>query len=303
MLDIQKVLFATDFSEVSESAFPWAVRFAKVHGASLHMLHAIALYDADPTIPLKHYRVLEAMYGRMVEHAEERMRSAVAESEAAELPVEIVLRRGVSPAEAILDYALHEDVDLILLGTHGQRGLRPQLLGSVSSEVSRIAHCPVLAVGRDEPIEIRRIVVPIDFSQPSEVSLEHARELAATFGATLSLLHVVEVECYLDVYFPQPIEEVFDLPALEDRATRLLGERFARGGGPEVPFEAMAVAAHPVEGILDFAKDQGADLLVMASHGRTGHQPALVGSVTNSVLRRAPCPLLVVKAFGKSLLP
>ncbi|MEJ2337769.1 MAG: universal stress protein [Gemmatimonadales bacterium] len=303
MLDIHKVLFATDFSDVAESAFPWAVRFASVHGAELHLLHAIALYDADPAIPLKHYRVLEAIYERMVQHAQEQMRSAVAESEASELPVEIVVRRGISPADAILDYALQEDIDLIVVGTHGQRGLRPQLLGSVCSEVARIAHCPVLAVGRDKPVEVERIVVPLDFSEPSDVGLEHARHLGASFGATLSLLHVVEVECYQEVYFSTPIEEAFDLPALEEKAAQLLEERMVTGNGPEVSFEVATVAAHPVEGILDFAEDRNADLLVLASHGRTGHQPALVGSVANSVLRRAPCPLLVVKAFGKSLRP
>ena len=151
--------------------------------------------------------------------------------------------------------------------------------------------------------EIRRIVVPIDFSEPSDLSLEYAKELGATFGAGLSLVHVVEVECYLDLYFSEPVEEAFDVPLLEERAAALLTERYEAVSGPEVPYETSAVAGHPVQGILEFAKDQRADLLVMASHGRTGHQPALVGSVANSVLRRTPCPLFVVKAFGRSLLP
>lgn len=301
MLEIQKIVFATDFSYNSELAFPWAVRFAKTYGAALHMLHAISMDDADPSVPLKHYRVLEAIYRRRVEHAEEQMSAAVSESGAADLRVEVVQRRGVSAAEVILDYALQEDVDLIVLGTHGQRGQRPQLLGSVSSEVARIAHCPVLAVRMEKPA-IRRILVPMDFSQPSDESLEYAKELGSKFSATLSLLHVVEVECYLDLYFSKPVDKEFDIPRLEDRCRRLLEERFAAVGGPGVPYEVNAVAAHPVEGILKFAEEDGADLLVMASHGRTGHEPALVGSVANSVLRRAPCPLLVVKAFGKSLL-
>lgn len=303
MLDIQKVLFATDLSEGAEFALPWAVRFAKLHGATLHVLHAISLYDSDPSIPLKHYRALEAIYRRFVEHADEQMRAALAEIDVGDLPVQLVEERGVSPAEVILDYALHEDMDLIVIGRHGHRGLRPQILGSVSAEVARIAHCPVLAVGHEMETEISRIVVPVDFSEPSDVTLEYAKELGATFGAELSLLHVVEVECYLDLYFSEPVEEVFDVPRLKERATALLKERFDATDGPDVPFEATALAAHPVQGILEFARDQRADLLVMASHGRTGHQPALVGSVTNSVLRRTPCPLLVVKAFGKSLLP
>lgn len=303
MLDIQKVLLATDLSEGADFALPWAVRFAKLHGSTLHLLHAISLFDSDPSVPLHHYRALEAIYRRLVEHADQRMRAALENAGTGDLPVELAQSRGISAADVILDYALQEEIDLIVLGTHGHRGPRPQMLGSVSSEVARIAHCAVLAVGHETQTEIRRIVVPIDFSEPSDVSLEHAKELGTTLGASLHLLHVVEVECYLDLYFSTPVEEAFDIPSLKERAAALMAERFHAVGGPDVPYETAAVANHPVRGILEFAEDQRADLLIMASHGRTGQQPGLVGSVANSVLRRAPCPLLLLKAFGKSLLP
>ena len=102
MLEIKRVLFATDLSEGAQFALPWAVRFAKLHGATLHLLHAISLYDSDPSVPLKHYRALEAIYRRLVEHADVQMRAAVKSSDAGDLPVELVQSRGVSAAEVSL---------------------------------------------------------------------------------------------------------------------------------------------------------------------------------------------------------
>lgn len=303
MLAIDRVLFATDFSETSEFALPWAVDFAGRHGSVLHVLHTISLYDADPSVPLEHNRVLERLYERMVRHASDRMKAAVAGAAPPELPVELAQRRGIAPAEAILDYALQQEIDLIVLGSHGHRGVRPYLLGSVAAEVARLAHCPVLVVGREPAPAVKRILVPLDMSEASEAGLEHARELGHELDAALLLLHVIEVEAYLDLYFPRPTEEMFDLPELEAKAVRYLEKRFRDAGGPDVAMEAAAIVAHPVEGIRSFAAERQVDLIVMASHGRTGHQPALIGSVANGVLRNTPCPLLIIKAFGKSLLP
>lgn len=303
MLDIKRILFATDFSEGAERAFPWAVSLATLHGSALHMLHTIALYDADPALPVEHYRVLERLYERMVEHAEERMRSAARESAPPELVIQMSQLRGIAPAEAILDYMLQSDIDLAVLGSHGHRGVRKLLLGSVSAEVARLAHCPVLIVGRERAPHIRRILVPLDLSEVSDVGLEHALELAAGLGASVLLLHVVEVQGYLDFYFPQPAEEYFDLARLRRDAIERLLQRARDVAGHDVPVDADALVAHPVEGIRDVAEKRGADLILMASHGHSGHQPALIGSVANGVLRHAPCPVMIVKAFGKSLLP
>src|SRR5690606_34769986 len=116
-----------------------------------------------------------------------------------ELARDVVVKRAVvrdvAAAPAILQYARDQEMDLVVMGTHGRRGLRRLFLGSVAEEVVRLSVCPVLTVHagpiRSEAL-FGDILVPIDFSPHSKAALRAAASLAPELGASLDLLHVVE---------------------------------------------------------------------------------------------------------------
>lgn len=308
MLDIRKILYPTDFSESAARALPHALRLAQAHGAEVHLLHALVLHAADEA-------ELERRYEELAEEARRELEELAGEDpgqgpEAALLLIPAV-RRGISAAPAILDYAAEADVDLIAMGSHGRRGIRRMLVGSVAEEVVRTAACPVLTVRSrngepGEMPEFRRIVVPVDFSEHSRLAVECAAELAAAFGARVDLLHVVEEPVYPEFYLPVSAP-AFELPELRARAEERLRELAAgvEAGVPEggVPAGVEVRAGRSATEIAEFAKERRADLIVIASHGLHGLDRVLLGSVTERLMRHAPCSVLTVKAFGKRLRP
>jgi nucleotide-binding universal stress UspA family protein len=147
---------------------------------------------------------------------------------------------------------------------------------------------------------VRNILAPVDFSGASTTAVRHAKELALTYGAQITLLHAVEEVMYPSAYGL----EMADVPGPEviDRVEESLAE-MAR---EEIGYEHVMVDSqigYAPSAILDYTEEHDVDLIVISTHGRTGLQRLLLGSVTERVLRRAPVPVFVVKSFGKSLLP
>lgn len=326
MLHIKRILFPTDFSRCAEQAFQHALQLARVYEAEIHMLHAVSLsaeipvgtsefygprlyspgiYPVDDTV---YSREIDAIFHRLKKDSEAKMRSCIEERKAGNINVVPLALEGVSPAMVLVEHASEHDVDLVVIGTHGRRGIRHLFLGSVAEEVVRTAPCPVYTVRECDPErrlqDIETILVPIDFSDFSLKSLRYAKQLADTFNARLQLLHVVEPVMrpgfYLDNY---PTTNVSDFIADAHRASQKhLEALLARTKGPEVNVDLHVTEGHAAQEILDFATDRGVDLIVIATHGLTGIEHLLVGSVTEKVVRQAPCPVLTLKAFGKDIL-
>ena len=141
---------------------------------------------------------------------------------------------------------------------------------------------------------IRKILVPIDFSEPSQQALRYACPFAEQFGASLTLLHVMEPVVY-------PVEFGYaPLAPLEAEESRLreLQDRLKQMGvslGTTVPVKSIVRVGRVWKEVVDLARAQGTDLIIVATHGYTGLKHALLGSVAEKVLRHAPCPALVVR--------
>jgi nucleotide-binding universal stress UspA family protein len=211
---------------------------------------------------------------------------------------------GQAPAEAILSYVEEHEVDLVVMGTHGRRGLQRLLIGSVAEEVLRRAPCPVLTVRYDEGVpsawNVRNILAPVDFSEASTSAVRHAKELALTYGAQISLLHVVEEVMYPSAYGM----EMADVPGPD--VIERVEEGLAELARDEIGYEHVLVESkigYAPSTILDYIEENDVDLIVIATHGRSGIERLLLGSVTERVVRRASLPVFVIKSFGKSLLP
>lgn len=298
MLDIRRILFPTDFSNCAQNALPFAVKFAAVHEAELQMLHVLVLHTLEPEDP------------SMPFPGEERARQQLAEAGASTGRSRVIhtVKRGISTAPVVLDHASEHEIDLIVMGTHGRRGFRRLLLGSVTEEVVRLAECPVLAVRARKACEpateprIDRILVPVDFSSHARLAIEYAREIANIFEARIDLLHVIELPSYPDFYVPVTTSAL-NVADLREQAGRRLERLVAEG------FEAASVRSvgtHVVAGrttpeILAFAEENESDLVIIPSHGLSGLERVLLGSVAEGVVRRAPCSVLTARPFGRRL--
>ncbi len=142
-------------------------------------------------------------------------------------------------------------------------------------------------------MDIRRILVPFDFSEYSEKAFTWALAMAERWRARLLLLHVVPQPSY-----PSMVMGTFNVAEFETglkvdaeaRAKEFLG----RTGSKTVQIDARFVIGEPFNDICRIAEEERADLIVMGSHGRTGLSHVLLGSVAERVVRHAPCPVLVV---------
>jgi nucleotide-binding universal stress UspA family protein len=296
MQAFRTILVAADFSENSVHAFRMACALAIEDKTRLVVLHvvapdAVAEQCTSPgqsgTGPARAAGVEDR--GRILQG---RMRETYSPSR----PIDVQYRTaaGDDAATEILRVADEIGADLIVMGTHGRTGLRRLLAGSVASTVLTRAHGSVLALraGRSEPKAgaMQVIVHPTDFSRAAEAALEVARALARDHGARLIVLHVVPLDPYLDGKLAAEID-IRDY----QRSLDLLRKRL---DGPDLKHrvETRLVRGFEAEEILREAQDFAADLIVMGTHGRTGLRRLLMGNTAQSVLPKASCPMLVVKA-------
>ncbi len=142
-----------------------------------------------------------------------------------------------------------------------------------------------------------RILVPTDFSEPSEAALDYARALAGTFGASLHLLHVFNAPCAAGAVSPEGfIAESPEVHAslFEDARSRLQ-RRVTATDRNQYGAKTEIVTGSSPESIVNYAKERGMDLIVMGTHGRSGLAHLLIGSVAEKVVRTAPCPVMTVR--------
>lgn len=146
-------------------------------------------------------------------------------------------------------------------------------------------------------IELRNLLLPVDFSEPSLKATEYAVSLARRFNSALHVLHVIEDPVvYLPMFesYPLPTREQFETYA-QDRLENWISEEDSEG----IKVELLWRHGSPNLEIIDYAGDSKIDLIVMGTHGRGVAAHLLLGSVAEKVVRKAPCPVLTVHPAGK----
>ena len=196
------------------------------------------------------------------------------------------------PAAATIAAAAEPDVDLVVLATHGRTGIARLRFGSVGEKIIKEASCPRLVVGPNVEIDLshyslKRMLVPLDGSDMSEMSLPIARHLASLTGAQVDLIRSVSPTTVV----ADPAMGGIDLlTPLIDEATSYLGRIGGTFGDTEV--NSTVVTGRPDDSILDHLKKNPVDLVIMVSRGREGIGRVLLGSVTERVLQ-GPDPVLI----------
>ena len=295
MSETQQILVPDDFSECSRVALDYAVSFAERIGARIALVHAYGL----PHEALAAYEMAlpEDLERAVREAAEAKLREDLSRVESAGIAADSHLARADAP-HAIVDAAARLEARWIVMGTHGHSGIEQLLLGSVAERVLRLAPCPVISVrppsaGR-RTLQLKKILVPTDFSAAARRALDVAQGLARSAGAAeIQLLH--------STFVSAPLRSLLEPDSERKNATAARGvhdelERWLeplRNAGLSASYALSR--ERPEQAIVEAARLQGADLIAMGTHGRTGLPHALLGSVAERVVRAAPCPTLTTR--------
>lgn len=285
---------ATDFSKPGKLAVPYAFKLALLLNLRLTILHVVkAPPDFEHWSPgarrslhsLKTKALLEL--GRIVRLANENG-----------LMADHRLLVGI-PQDSILDIAQSPDVALIVMGTHGKTGWDRLRLGSVAESILRRAPCPVLTVRASvtsrtflnpRRLSLSRLLVATDFSASSKTALRAVVVLAKLLNGQVVLVHAAEPSGSLQSG-PLHVDELS-----RKRYAQQFQRIISASRADEVITDKVVITGHPVEVILDQAKRQKADLIIVGTHGRRGVKRLMLGSVAEAMVRRAACPVFVVRA-------
>lgn len=284
---IKHILVPTDFSEGSDGAFTTAVEIARAFDARITLMHAWAIppivYAQGVSWPMTEFR----------EAARLALEERYARAAAVYPSTQPLLREGSDWVE--ITRATDElHADLVVMGTRGRRGITRLLLGSVAEKVVRLSNVPVVTVGQARApgahAGFRRIVVPVDFSECSELALALAIDMARTFHARLTLLHVWSLPYTgYTAALSWPIEEV------EASARSALAKLLERTKAAYHETDATLRNGLEASEIVAFSEEENADLVVMGTHGRTGLPRLFLGSVATAVVRLSPVPVLTYR--------
>jgi nucleotide-binding universal stress UspA family protein len=204
------------------------------------------------------------------------------------------------PASVIVDVAAEEDVDLIAMSTRGLSGLTRWVLGSVTEKVLRAAPCPVLVTRSSNGIS--KVLITLDGSELAEQALKPGFEFAQCIGAEVFLLQVLNIMSPGEMRWLNDLEAGLAFRLQEDSTAYLktiAGDYRDAGGGKKV--QTIVSYGHAATSILDTIENLDIDLIVLATHGRTGLRRWVYGSVTEKILHSANCAMLVVRPAAHQL--
>ncbi len=267
---LERLLLATDGSEFSEGAVREAVNLAKTCGSKLFVVSVI---EFNPELEEFAPRLATKIEEETMQQLEAIKLRAAKEG----VDCEAISHKAEDPYPDIVEDASKEHADMIIMGRRGRTGLKRLMLGSVAAKVIGHAPCNVLIVPRAARVECRNILIATDGSKYSEKAVLEAVGIAKRSGATLIGISVAHNDVGLNEAeeHVRPVKEIAEKEGLK--------------------VEALSLKGIPYEVIVNTAKQRNADIIVVGSHGRTGMERLLMGSVTERVIGFAECAVLVVK--------
>lgn len=288
------IVCAVDGSEASKTAVKWAANTAVKRGIPLRLVSSYSmpqfLYAEGMVPPQELYEDLEAETLEKIEEAKK-----IAVDFMPEVEVSHQIEEG-SPIDMLLD--LSEQCTMIVMGSRGLGGLSGMVMGSVSAAVVSHASCPVVVVREDnevtEETKYGPVVVGVDGSGVSQKAIENAFKEADARGAELIAVHTwMDMQVQASLAGLSAAQQQWQVVEEEQKA--LLGHRLAGWSErfPDVKVTKVVTRDRPVRALADAA--EGAQLLVVGSHGRGGFKGMLLGSTSRALLQASPCPMMVVR--------
>ena len=287
----KKILSAIDFSTFTDTIFSYSVALCKKYDAKLFLVHV----TTDLTRLLEHNETaldVEALQNTNIRYAQERLHDL-----AKDLPIEneILIRQGV-PADIISRLASEQRSDLVITATHGKAGFKRFLLGSVTEKLIKTLHCPLLVLPPQEhdlipqagfELKLKKILVGCDFSPDSKLAVDYGLSLAQEFQAELCLSHVIKPSLY--------IKEREGIDKLRNRLENELDTMVPEACRDWCTAQTALLDGEPYIALMNFAKEQDIDMIVLGIRGHTLLEKLLVGSTTDRLIRHSPFPVLAVR--------
>ncbi|MDD5094461.1 MAG: universal stress protein [Dehalococcoidia bacterium] len=296
---LQKILVPLDGSKLAEIALPYAEEIAGRLVSDIKIVNVTEVAE-DP------FRNMRQVYLQQVaeatKHGAEKFQGAFRERE---IRVEPTILASNDPALEIVDYADREGIGLIVMATRGQSGLKRWVLGSVADRVVRVTEKPVALIRAKRTPQDKqdngifgKALVCLDGSKESEVIIPHIEEIASQFKTEVVLLEVLEKGYYFVKaggyeYVFHPEKETQSAKALAKDYLDKVGERLNQKG---IVARSEVKIGDAAEEIIKFADEISADVVAMATHGRSGISRWAMGSVANKVLHEGNTPLLLVRS-------
>ena len=286
-VSISKIMVTTDFSEISDRALDYAIALARRYDARIYLAHVIT---PDP-FQFAEPQLAQATYEKVRQAAEEGITNILISGKLRGVPHEVLLEEGnVWPNLELL--VARNEIDLLVVGTHGRGKIQKLLIGSVAEEIFRKADCAVMSVGPAvmspnlKEVELNHILFATDFGPGAERAAAYAFSLAQEHNATLTLLHAIESAA---AYTEESVARQRELNVVRMKQLMPAGtENWCRP-------DFRATFGAPVEEILIAARESKADLIVMGAKARkslAGHAPL---TIAYNVVTKATCPVLTVR--------
>lgn len=283
-LSLKNILVPTDFSAESHLALPFARSLARLYGSTILVAHSIAP-EPHQAVPMDRVPEQDEV---VWQKARQKLAAFVHDHSLQAIPTKTLLDRG-DVADAIPEMIRDHKVDLVILGTHGRRGVEKLILGSAAEKIYRTASCPVLTVGpkvhADEGWNLRRILCPLDVSEDPESVLQYALSQAEENQAEFIVLEAV------------PLVPWQHRASVEERSRRALQSLIPEEAKDWCTPEYAIRWEHPAEAIIHEAQERQVDLIVMSVHkARTvAWSSHLPWPVASEVVSRASCPVLTIR--------
>jgi nucleotide-binding universal stress UspA family protein len=295
-IQFQSIACATDLSDSAIHALRHGVALAREFQSRLLICHVIDL--PTPSMYGEAYLAPEEHLNRNLEYARQRI-DEMMDRQAVEWEARICVGQ---PAEELTRIAREDRVQMVVTATHGRKGLKRLLLGSVTEKLMRSLPCPLLVVRGgadparpiDETLRFKRILVGCDFSPDADLALAHALSLAQEFQSELHLAHVIEMPTYTEIL----------RPVLEHRqsSSHMIKEYLQGKLDALVPGDArhwcntatVLLEGQPYAQLLQYADQAAVDLIVLGTRGHGVIDTMLIGSTTDRVIRHAACPVFSV---------
>jgi len=278
MFQPHRILLPTDMSELSLSAFPYAVALADRFGSRIDVLYADSFSEPIDLLG----GMADEVSPDRVDAMKDLARRTVASQAADRIPPEIrhqVIVDVDAPYRSIVTHA--EEADLVVMGTHGRSGWKRALLGSVTESVLREIDTPVLTIrardGHGSAPRFSRIVCPVNYTDMATTGLNCAVDLAQVFETEILVVHVVE-EARHDPVAASERLEAWIPPSVASRMRH----------------RKLVLKGDAAEQVVDLARRESADLVIVGAQHKRFSDTTVIGVTTERITRHAPCPVLTV---------
>jgi hypothetical protein len=268
---LEKILLATDMSADSEGAIREAIKFAAK--CSSKMLACMTL-ETNP----EYETIGSNVFKKEEEQAQAHLQSIKERAAKENVSSEYVLHESMDAAQAIVEEASNRQIDMIIIGRHGRKGVAKALMGETAAKVIAHAPCKVLVVPKAAQIDYRNILVATDGSEHARAAVTEAIAIAKRCGSHIRALSAVRDE------------------SERAQAAKISSEAADIAKREGVSAEAVTPNGRSFNVIVETAGGRGVDLIVMGTYGKTGVKKLLMGSSTEKVIGTAGCAVLVVKA-------